>query len=296
MGDDGIETALTFADSYTTTNALVNALKSDPDVESHLFGDMLFFDRPDTDEQLVYDAEDNRFWTAEEYDNSPFTTIRDTATKKATVFRQQSGNPLEPTSYTVQGFDDGLGLFSHLYQHEYDGLIVLHTRENNPVVYDQVEQRFWETDEYQDSIYHAVDTVKCSDAYREMLDTVHENIRDWDTYSHFQSLSVDDIPDVMGFAADGEGFTLGRRSYSGSWQEEYMLAYSRYNSDKKKGAAVEDVKRLRFTHSTLPNSDWHQRKLQFVCDYILDIYADKDQEARAAFEEAYKIDRTTPLL
>lgn len=298
MNDDGLATALAFADDWTATNALVNALNTDPDVESRLFGDMLFFDHAEKDAQLVYDADDNRFWTAEEYADSPFPQIMDTEVKKATVFRQQSGDPLEPATYTADGFDDGLELFSNVYQQEYDGLIVLHTRDGDPVVYDRVEERFWDNDEYQDSVYHAMETVTHREEYREMLDTVHDHIRDWDTYSHFKhtSTGTKNIPAVMGFAADGEGFTLGRKSYSTPGQEEYMLAYSRYDPDDPEGASVEDVKRLRFKRSTLPTSNWQRQKHQFARDHILTIYAEKDQEVRAAFEDAYKMDRTTPLL
>lgn len=286
--DAGLDAALTFADDYTVTNALVNALNTDPAVESHLFGDMLFFNRTDTDEQLVYDADGNRFWSAEEYDDSPFPQITDTDVKNATVFRQQSDDPLDPATYTMDGFDDGLDLFSYLYQQEFDGLIALHTRDDT-VVYDRLNDRFWGADEWKNSIYHAIDVVNNDEEYREMLNVVHDHIRDRDTYSHFQIASTGrrKTPTVMGFAADGEGFTLGRKSYTEPGQEEYMLAISRYDPDEPAGASVDDVKLLRFTRSTLPTSGWASNKQQFARDYILDIHAEKDHEVRRTFEDAY---------
>lgn len=274
MEDDGLATALAFADEYTATNALVDALKSDPAVESELFGDMLFFDRPDTGEQLVYDAGENRFWTTDEYADSPFAQIADENINKATVYRQTAGDALEPATYTMDRFEDEMDLFSRAYQQEYDGLIVLHTDDDEPVVYDRLEERFWSTDEYRDSLYHVIDAIGNESRFREMLDDVYDAVRETENYCNVDYDRIKGVPTTMGFAAYGEGFVLGKVHGSNIRQEEYLMTHVTQDPETPQGASPDEIKRVRFTKSTLPGNTGSRSKQRFARDYIFSIHAD----------------------
>jgi hypothetical protein len=293
--DTGLATALSFADDYTATTALVNALQSDPAVESRLFGDIMFFDRADGDATLVYDADENRFWTDDEYAASPFSRIVDADVQKATVFRQTADDPLDPATYTVDRFEDETGLFSRAYQQEYDGLIVMHPDGADPVVYDRLEDRFWTQEEYEDSLYHTVDTVRNDERFREMLDDVYDAVRDTANYCNMDNDRITGVPTTMAFAAYGEGFVLGKVSGAGDDYEEYMMAHIAEDRAVAHGASPAEITPVRFSRSTLPSGNVRsQTKQRFARDYVVGIHAD-NPATPGVFYMAYNPNQATKL-
>ncbi len=168
-----------------------------------------------------------------------------------------------------------------------------------PVVYDPADRTFLAPDRYR----HTLDAVRRDavdeDGLVEMLSEVDGAVEKRDVLMHFhdtrgqyRSNYTSGAVVTIGFAVDGEGYTLARMADNEPGQHTYAVVRSTYTPD----GAEREVPDDRFTvdPSDVPDrNDFFHNKIRFLDDHLLTPYSDRREEAITRIEEAYS--RTVDL-
>lgn len=164
-----------------------------------------------------------------------------------------------------------------------------------PVVYDPDDRAFLPEDVYRRTVDSVRRAATDEAAFVEMLSEVDGAVAKRDVLMHFNAAGPtrrtsayagDPCVDAMGFAVDGEGYTLGRISTSEPGTDTYAVVRSTYTP----GGAEHAVPGTRITvdRGDVPHQHtFFYKKVRFLDDHLLSAYSENRDQALAMIGDAY---------